>query len=118
MTHPLGRVVEHDERSRDYPAMSVVPAAIQHLLGALQLGPVIVGTNWYEGMDTLRDGFVSAVGSVRGGHEWVVLGWQQGFLTGLNSWGPEWGLRGTFHIRTTDMDQLLHEHGDVTVPVR
>jgi hypothetical protein len=87
---------------------------------ALSISPVITGTNWYDGMyDTDSKGFVSLSGDVVGGHEWLLIGanTRDGYLTGLNSWGPQWGLRGRFRIRIRDYDRLLHEQGDVTVPI-
>ncbi len=94
---------------------------IDHLLGALQFGPAIVGTDWREGMDTPdADGMVHATGAVRGGHEWLALGvdLEHGHIIGLNSWGPSWGMGGGFYLPLADMRGLLAHDGDVTVPVR
>lgn len=94
---------------------------LDHLLGALQFGPVIVGTDWREGMDTPdHDGTVHATGAVRGGHEWLALGvdLEHCYVIGLNSWGPSWGMGGAFRVQLADMRSLLAHDGDVTVPVR
>src|ERR1700747_2693484 len=56
-------------------------AAYKHAFGfthfclALQLQPVIVGTDWYDGMfKPSSKGFVKPTGSVAGGHEYLALG--------------------------------------------
>lgn len=91
-----------------------------HLLSALQLQPVIVGTNWYEGMFTpSATGVVKVAGAIAGGHEYLVLGaditTQQ--VICLNSWGSSWGVGGRFRVSFADFSKLLAAQGDVTVPI-
>jgi len=31
-------------------------------------------------------------------HVTVIVGWGEGFLTGVNSWGAEWGQQGAFQM--------------------
>jgi hypothetical protein len=39
-------------------------------------------------------------------------------VTGWNSWGTEWGpIGGKYSLNWTTFDRLLHEQGDVTVPI-
>ncbi len=89
-------------------------------LKALVLRPNIWGMNWYEGFDNPdADGVVRISGQIRGGHEIVAVEIQAdkqlaGFV---NSWGPGWGLNGKFYVGFGDLDRLLHEQGDVTVPM-
>lgn len=92
---------------------------LDHALGALQLGPVLVGISWLTGCDQPdKDGHVSYSGSVRGGHEILAdavdadrrLVWFQ------NSWGPGWGRHGRFSMTWGDFGKALTDHGDVTVP--
>jgi len=87
---------------------------------ALQHTPVIVGVNWYEGFDRPdAHGLLSIAGSVRGGHEPYLLGCDVDAHTvrGANSWGPDWADHGYFEWTWDVFDRLLHEQGDVTVPV-
>lgn len=89
-------------------------------LAALQTTPVIAGVNWYEGFDhPAPDGTVRIAGGVRGGHEVCLLGVdvEHNLIRAVNSWGSSWGDKGFFSWTWADFDRLLHEHGDVTVPV-
>lgn len=91
-----------------------------HFLSAIQLQPVIVGTNWHEAMfDTDADGFVKPVGALAGGHEYLALGvnMRGQYVTFLNSWGSGWGAHGRFRMRFDSFEVLLSEDGDVTVPI-
>jgi len=90
---------------------------LQDMKGALQSGPVMVGTVWTAGMDNPdSSGLVHVTGDVRGGHEYEVIGLdvdRQHFRC-VQSWGPDWGDHGFFDVTFTDMDQLLHREGDCT----
>lgn len=83
----------------------------------LLLGPVVVGTNWYEGMDKPNwlTGTIKVEGDVEGGHAWIVNGVST--ITKRfrlkNSWGREWGKRGRAFIGFEDMERLIHEDGEV-----
>lgn len=90
-----------------------------HFAAVLQNQPVIVGTNWYDGMMTPdAKGFLSPTGGVAGGHEYLALGvnYEQQFITFLNSWGDGWGQQGRFFLTFASFQKLLAEQGDVTVP--
>lgn len=95
---------------------------LDDVISALQDGPVIAGTNWHTGMDNPdANGYVHATGSVRGGHEYELVGvdLDAKYLLACNSWGTSWGpLGGYFKIPFADFTRLLTEQGDVTVPIR
>jgi hypothetical protein len=83
-----------------------------------QVGSVIVGTNWYEGMDHPDgEGRIRVRGEVRGGHEYQIVGIDTHDQTFVmeNSWGPDWGHHGRAVISWHDMDRLLSEDGEVGV---
>ena len=85
------------------------------------VGPVVVGVNWYDGMeDTDSKGLLSVTGKLVGGHAIVVLGFN--VRTGLyklkNSWGMDWGVLGYCYITRTDMARLLKEQGEAVVLIR
>jgi hypothetical protein len=84
---------------------------------ALQDTPVIVGTEWRSGMDNPdATGLVHATGSVRGGHEYEVIGLDvdRNLFHCVNSWGTGWGVQGHFFISFSDMADLLAHDGDCT----
>ncbi len=93
---------------------------VDHVLGALVLGPVIVGVNWYDSFDVPTNGVVEiGVGAqVRGGHEFELVGLDMsvGRVRAVNSWGTGWGVRGRFEFSFDTLRRLLAEDGDcVTV---
>jgi hypothetical protein len=94
---------------------------VDHLLDALPSHPVIVGTDWTEGMFSPDSfGRISPTGPTQGGHEWTIRGYHLGhrLFYGVNTWGLAWSLRGLFTISFDDMATLLSRDGDVKVPIR
>lgn len=91
-----------------------------HFAAALQLSPLIVGTDWLSNMfNPNSKGHVSVTGSVEGGHEYLALGidYAHKTLTFLNSWGASWGVGGRFTMSFAGFTKLLNAQGDATVPV-
>lgn len=89
-------------------------------LHALQKQPLIVGTSFYNDMETPdKDGLVWPTGGKAGGHEYCVLGvdYENDWLTFLNSWSDAWGLNGRFRMRINHFALLLADEGDATVPI-
>lgn len=85
----------------------------------LQTQPVIVGTQWYSGMNVPdRAGRVSPSGEPEGGHEYLALGidYERKLITFLNSWGSGWGVNGRFQMSFEVFAGLLADRGDVVVP--
>jgi hypothetical protein len=86
----------------------------------LTKGPVVFGTNWYDEMfHTSPLGYIHIGGAVAGGHAYLVDGFSdrhQAFRC-RNSWGPDWGVRGTFWISLGDATRLLMEDGEACATV-
>jgi hypothetical protein len=83
-------------------------------------GPVIVGTNWTEGMmEPDAKGIIHATGSVLGGHAYCIVGYnvKTDLYRILNSWGPEWANNGQAFISGYDLETLLIDQGEAVIPV-
>jgi hypothetical protein len=96
--------------------------SLDALKSALQSGPVMVGTVWLESMfdPDPTTGFVKVdrKSQVAGGHEYVLSAYNasaEAFRID-NSWGESWGLNGSAWLDESDVQWLLSQQGDVTVP--
>src|SRR5438270_967151 len=96
---------------------------LEKALLALVQRPVITGIGWYTSFDSpdQTSGMVAIApgATVRGGHEVVAdeIDAQNQLVWFWNSWGPKFGLGGRFCMTFDTWDQLLHNRGDVTVPL-
>lgn len=95
--------------------------SMAEVLDALEDGPVGIGSNWYDSMDSPDSSGLVAISknaSVRGGHEYLCRGKdvakQLVYLD--NSWGTSWGAQGSFAYSWATLERLLGEQGDGTVP--
>jgi hypothetical protein len=95
-------------------------AIIDHVLA---VGPVIVGTDWYDRMFTPEKGYIRVGGQVAGGHEWLIVGANRerknpdktlGACRMVNSWGRDWSEGGRAWISFQDLDYLIKHNGDAT----
>jgi hypothetical protein len=91
-------------------------------------GPVVVGTNWLEGMFEPRpSGRLLVEGSSVGGHCYLITGLTLSpRLAGepsipmfriRNSWGPTWGRYGDAFISVEDFERYLTPGGEAVVPL-
>lgn len=95
------------------------------LRAALELGPVVIGIEWREGMYEAPEGRLSIRGRVVGGHCILITGYTAKHpkfnapaYRLRNSWGKEWGVNGSAYIRAADLDFILFEAGgEAAVPV-
>lgn len=89
---------------------------IEPLISAvLEVGPVVVGTNWYSRMDdTDESGLFRVGGRVSGGHAYLITGvdTRRGRFRVKNSW-LQWGLDGRGFISFEDMQRLIAEDGEI-----
>jgi len=85
----------------------------------LTRGTVILGTNWYESMFTVRDGYVKVAGQVIGGHGYLCVGYSgaRKAYRCLNSWSKFWGDNGRFWIHEEDVARLLAEQGEACAAI-
>lgn len=90
------------------------------ITAVLDVGPVVVGTNWYNAMNNPSKGFfVRPEGRLDGGHAYLIRGvhLKRGWFMCKNSWGEDWGKRGNFKIKFNFMEQLLAESGEACLAV-
>jgi len=94
---------------------------IQAILGR---GPVVLGIEWRSGMYEAPGGVLTAQGQVVGGHCITAVGYKTSspLLDGdagivlQNSWGEDWGNKGTALIRVNELADLLSRNGEACVP--
>lgn len=82
------------------------------------IGPVCVGIEWREGLDTPdSNGQVHFTGAVRGGHEqlWDEIDVEKQLVWFTNSWSTSWGVEGRACLSFVEFGQALDAQGDVVV---
>lgn len=83
-------------------------------------GPVVFGSNWYDGMFTPdASGIVRIGGNVAGGHAYLCVGFDgpSGLYKFQNSWGLLWGKLGRFWMDAATVARLLLEQGEACTAI-
>lgn len=84
------------------------------------LGPIVFGLNWYQGMFSPdAEGLIRPTGGLAGGHAILAVGYdhERQLVRFHNSWGVWWGKVGDCFITVADLTRLLAERGEACVPV-
>ncbi len=89
-------------------------SADQALEYMLKFGPLVFGTDWHQDMfypDS--NNVIRPTGALVGGHAWFAYAgqWDEKFITGLTSWGTDFGASGSFKISLYDIDELFKRGG-------
>lgn len=93
--------------------------SIEDFIKAIAAGVVIIGTDWYEGMDdpNASDGIIRATGSIRGGHQIEINGadLDAGMARLKQTWPLPWGYqgRGDAFLPFEDLAKLLATGADL-----
>lgn len=81
----------------------------------LTQGPVVVGSDWYDGMFYPDEhGILHVEGEPVGGHAYLVSGVTRtyGYFRMKNSWSRSWGENGRAWVSFDDMQILLRDQGE------
>lgn len=81
----------------------------------LELGPMVVGTDWHEGMEEPdSEGVIHLTGDVLGGHAYLLTGvnTRRQLFRIRNSWGDDWGQSGRAWLSFADFRKLLRADGE------
>jgi hypothetical protein len=111
------KVLKAHARVSSYQWAFDLETVIYHLL---EVGPVIVGTNWYEQMfypkpvAGTKAYKISIGGEIAGGHAYKLDGinLDLSFIRMKNSWGQSWANRGFARISLSDVERLIAEDGE------
>lgn len=95
------------------------------IMSIINIGPVVLGVNWYTGMYSAPGGILSVTGQLAGGHcilahavrKAGVIFPDEEAVGIFNSWGPTYGVNGHAWIRKSALARLLSEQGEAAVPV-
>jgi hypothetical protein len=94
---------------------------IETLIKAVfELGPVVVGTNWYSSMFRPdKNGVIRPTGKIVGGHAYVINGVDKNkkLFRIKNSWGKNWGKNGYAYISFNDMTKLINQNGEICIAI-
>jgi hypothetical protein len=94
-----------------------LPTIVQTLL---QVGPVVVGTDWFSNMSTpARNYTLDPSGDYEGGHAYDLNGVSttRRLVRMKNSWGREWGNNGHAYLTFDALDYLISRQGEACLAV-
>ena len=110
------RVLQKCGVIKSYQWATTVEQVVNHLLTT---GPVMLGTDWTEGMETPYCGVIDDTGAFLGGHAYLAMGvnTDTGCVRVKNSWGRQWGEGGHAWLPDYVLDELLAADGEACVAV-
>lgn len=78
-------------------------------------GPVAVCAWWYGTTKLDKDKVLTYTETEdKGGHAFLIVGYDEEYLIAQNSWGTSWGDKGFFKIRISDFEKLFFDVFGVT----
>lgn len=85
----------------------------------LDVGPVVVGTNWTEAMFDPVNGIIKPDGPIAGGHAYLIDGasLDKGTVRIKNSWGKDWGTSGNGRasMSIAHLQLLMEQDGEAAL---
>lgn len=88
------------------------------ILTLLTLGPMVIGTRWYQKMQFPDEhGLIRPKGRVMGGHAYLVNGVDvnREYFRIKNSWGTRWGDNGHAYISFSDFEKIFKHGGEACI---
>jgi hypothetical protein len=110
--HTLAKVLKARGRIGDFSYGTTLDTVLRWLSN---VGPVPVGTDWFEGMfDATKNGLVKVSGALAGGHAYLMIGYNPltRLVTFLNSWGDQWARGGIFDMNVNEWWQVFTSNGE------
>lgn len=86
----------------------------------LEVGPVVIGVNWYTQMfEANNDGIIKIGGINEGGHCVKLDGanMKTRLVRLKNSWGRGWAANGSAFISFDNLERLIHENGEICLAI-
>ena len=111
----VAKVLKNEGKINTYAFSSTIDEIKYWILNK---SPMIVGTEWYEGMMSTRFGFVEPTGKMLGGHAYLMIGYENGNFIFQNSWG-NWGISGTgrFKMSESNFAKIFENDGEVLATI-
>lgn len=76
-------------------------------------GPVVASLKWQR--KNFKKGFYSYNSNEpHGNHAILIVGWNENYLIGQNSWGATWGAKGFFFVPINEISEVFNEFYGVT----
>jgi hypothetical protein len=88
------------------------------IMTLLTIGPMVVGTKWYDKMQEPNNkGLIRPKGRRMGGHAYILNGVDvnREYFRIKNSWGLNWGDRGHAYIKFRDFEKLFNDGGEACI---
>ena len=88
------------------------------IMTLLTLGPMVVGTKWYDKMQfPNNNGLIRPKGRPLGGHAYVINGvdTNREYFRIKNSWGIDWGDNGHAYITFKDFEKIFKDGGEACI---
>lgn len=104
------KAMQNRKRLGTYFFAASIDEAAEYVLKA---GPIVLGIEWYYGMYRPDStGLIKPTGDTVGGHCILWNGVDKTYAYLVNSWGINWGIKGTCKMTLTDLADVFSNYGE------